>query len=176
MKIEPTSISGVHLIELTPHEDERGFFARRFCARELAGLGLNLNIAQINSAYNHLAGTLRGMHWQEAPHSEVKVVTCTRGAAWDVILDLRRDSPTFKQWIGVELSQENRRAVYIPEGCAHGYQTLLDATELLYLMSEFFEPSAARGARFDDPSFKIRWPLPVSCISEKDRCRPDWAP
>jgi dTDP-4-dehydrorhamnose 3,5-epimerase len=165
----PTPLAGAYLVELDRREDERGFFARSFCQREFAEHGLNPRIAQCNVSFNAKRGTLRGMHYQAPPHEEAKVVRCTQGAVWDVIVDLRRDSPTFKRWHGVELTADNRRALYIAEGLAHGFQTFTDDAELLYLMSEFYYPDAARGVRWDDPAFGIEWPLPNPRISERDR-------
>ncbi|MBP1735805.1 MAG: dTDP-4-dehydrorhamnose 3,5-epimerase, partial [Deltaproteobacteria bacterium] len=150
-------------------EDERGFFARSFCAKEFKEHGLNQNIAQCNISYNGKKGTLRGMHYQAAPHEEAKLVRCTMGAIYDVIIDLRPDSSTFKKWIGVELTKENRRMLYVPEGFAHGFQTLEDHTEVLYQMSEFHHPEWARGVRWNDPTFGIFWPVNVEIISIGDQ-------
>ena len=172
MIFTPTPLAGAFVIELERREDERGFFARSFCQREFAEHGLNPHLAQCNVSFNAQRGTLRGMHYQAAPHEEAKLVRCTQGAVWDVIVDLRRDSPTFKHWHGVELSAANRRGLYIPEGLAHGFQTLSDDAELLYLMSEFYEQDTARGVRWDDPAFGIEWPLPNPRISERDRSFP----
>jgi dTDP-4-dehydrorhamnose 3,5-epimerase len=168
----PTPLPGTFVIDLERREDDRGFFARSYCQREFAEQGLNPNIAQCNVSFNAKRATLRGMHFQAPPHAEAKVVRCTQGTVWDVVLDLRAQSPTFKRWHGVELSAANRRALYIPEGVAHGFQTLTDDSELLYLMSEFYEPAAARGVRWDDPAFKIAWPLADGRISERDRSFP----
>ena len=169
MTFTPTPLAGAYVLELDRREDERGFFARAFCQREFAERGLNPRIAQCNVSFNAKRGTLRGMHYQAAPHEEAKVVRCTQGAVWDVIVDLRLASPTFKRWHGVELSAENRRALYIPEGLGHGFQTLSDDAEVLYLMSEFYHPDSARGVRWDDPAFGIAWPLPSPRVSERDR-------
>jgi dTDP-4-dehydrorhamnose 3,5-epimerase len=177
MRFLPTSLPGVVVVEPEPRADDRGFFARAWCRDEFAAHGLTANWVQCNVSFNHRGGTLRGMHWQAAPHEEVKLVRCTAGAAYDVILDLRPTSPAFKQWVSVEITAANRRAVYIPAGCAHGYQTLGDATELFYQMSEFYRPEAARGARWDDPAFGIVWPpCDARIIAPRDLSFPDFAP
>ena len=168
MIFTPTPLAGAYVLELDRREDERGFFARSFCQHEFTEHGLNPRIAQCNVSFNAKRGTLRGMHYQAPPHEEAKVVRCTQGAVWDVVVDLRPKSATFKRWHGVELSASNRRALYIPEGLAHGFQTLTDDAELLYLMSEFYHPDAARGVRWDDPAFSIEWPLPNPRMSERD--------
>jgi len=170
-------LPGAYLIELDRIEDDRGFFARTFCRREFAEHGLATEIVQANTAFNHRKGTLRGMHYQAEPHREAKLIRCTRGAVYDVIVDLRRDSPAFMRWVSVELTAENDALLYVPEGVAHGYQTLEDGTETSYLMSEFYEASAGRGVRWDDPAFGIEWPpAEERVISEKDRSWPDWQP
>lgn len=169
MQFTPMNLSGVYLIDLEEFCDARGSFARLFCARELAKRGLNATVAQCNLSFNRKKGTLRGMHYQVPPEAETKVVYCLRGAIYDVIIDLRPESPTYLSHCGVELSAKNRRALYIPEGFAHGFQTLDDDTEVLYLMGAFYTPGCDRGVRYDDPLFGIQWPLPVSEISEKDR-------
>ena len=161
-------ILGAFVIEPERKEDRRGFFARTYCRRELEERGLDPTVVQCNISVNRLAGTVRGMHWQAEPWAEIKLVRCTRGAIWDVILDLRPDSPTFKRSYGVELTDENRLSIYIPAGCAHGFQALTDGAEVFYQMSEFYHPEAARGVRWNDPAFDITWPLEVSLISEKD--------
>lgn len=163
-----TELKGAFLIDLEPHPDHRGFFARTFCAKEFEAQGLKPTIAQCNLSFNHKKGTIRGMHYQVPPVSETKVVWCLRGAIQDVIIDLRSDSPTYRSHISVELSAENRRALYIPELFAHGFQTLADETEVLYLMGEFYTPGYDRGFRYDDPAFGIQWTLPVSEISARD--------
>jgi dTDP-4-dehydrorhamnose 3,5-epimerase len=168
----PTPLAGAFVVELERREDERGFFARSFCQKEFGEQGLNPRIAQCNVSFNARRGTLRGMHYQAPPHAEAKTVRCTQGAVWDVIVDLRPDSRSFKRWHGVELSAANRRALYVPEGVAHGFQTLAEDSELLYLMSEFYHPDAARGVRWDDPAFRIEWPLPDPHLSERDRSFP----
>ncbi len=163
-----TELKGAHIIELERREDNRGFFARTWCQQEFAAHGLAARIVQVNLSYNHSRGTLRGMHFQTAPYAEAKLVRTVRGAIYDVIIDLRPDSPTYKRWIGVELTADNRRALFVPEGFAHGFQTLEDHTDVLYAMSTFYTPLAASGLRYNDPAFAITWPLPVSVISERD--------
>jgi dTDP-4-dehydrorhamnose 3,5-epimerase len=169
-----TKVFGAYVIDLERRADERGYFARVWCEKELQAHGLTARVAQVNVSGNARKGTLRGMHHQLAPRQEVKIVTCTRGAIYDVALDLRRDSPTYLKWVAAELTAANRRMLYIPEGCAHGFQTLADDTELLYLMSEFYSPELARGVRCDDPAFGIEWPLAVTCMSAADRDWPDY--
>lgn len=172
MKFLPTPLAGAYVIELEPREDDRGFFARSFCQEEFEKLGLNPRIAQTNVSWNKRRGTLRGMHYQAAPYAEAKLVRCTQGAMWDAIIDLRPDSPSFKRWHAVELSAANRRALYVPEGFAQGFQTLADETEVLYLMSQFYRPEAARGVRWDDPAFGIAWPIADPQLSNRDRSLP----
>jgi len=168
-------LAGAYVLDLERREDERGFFARAWCANELAEHGLETRLVQANVSFNRLKGTVRGMHMQEPPHAEVKLIRATRGAVYDVIVDVRPDSPTRGRWAGVELSAENGRALYVPEGFAHGYQTLEDGTETFYLVSEFYAPGAERGLRWDDPGLAIEWPQPEGAIvSEKDRAWPDW--
>ena len=174
MIFKETKLKGAYIIEIELIEDERGFFARSFCVKEFKEYGLNPNIAQCNISYNEKKGTLRGMHYQVAPHEEVKLVRCTMGAIYDVIIDLRPDSLTFKQWLAVELTQENRRLLYVPEGFAHGFQTLEDRTEVLYQISEFHHPEWARGVRWNDPTFGIFWPVNVEIISVGDQQYPDF--
>lgn len=175
MIFSETELSGAFVLDLEQREDDRGFFARAWDENEFRERGLNPRVVQCNVSFNHRAGTLRGMHLQNEPHAEAKLVRCTRGAIYDVIVDLRPDSATFKRWIGVELTEENRRLLYVPEGFAHGYQTLADATETFYQVSEFYAPGAERGLRWDDPAFRIEWPLPESPIlSEKDAAWPDF--
>jgi dTDP-4-dehydrorhamnose 3,5-epimerase len=153
-----TKLPGVHIIEIEEREDERGFFARTYCQHEYEAHGLNPRVAQCSISFNKRKGTLRGVHYQMAPYAEVKVVRCTAGAIYDVAVDLRPHSVTYKQWVAVELTADNRRAIYIPAGCAHGFQTLVDDTEVLYQMNEFFHPEAARGFRWNDPAIGIDWP------------------
>ena len=170
----PTEIPGAYLIEIDKIDDERGFFARTFCTEEFGRAGLNSRITQCSVSFNEKRGTLRGMHYQTAPHQETKVVRCTRGAIFDVLIDLRRESVTRADWISVELSADNRRMVYVPEGVAHGFQTLMDGSEVFYQMSEFFAPDSAFGVRWDDPAFGIRWPIENPILSERDRSHAPW--
>jgi dTDP-4-dehydrorhamnose 3,5-epimerase len=174
MRFEETDLPGVWLIDPVPARDERGFFARTFCTREYAERGLVAGFVQHSTSHSSRCGTLRGMHFQRAPHQEIKVVSCLKGAIWDVVVDLRPWSSTFCKWRGFELSADNRRQLYIPEGMAHGFQTLRDDSEVGYLISAFYAPEAASGVRYDDPRFAISWPLPVSSISDKDRAWPDF--
>jgi len=167
-------IAGAYLLEPERKEDHRGFFARTYCRRELEEHRLDPTIVQCNISVNHQRGTVRGMHWQAAPHEEIKLVRCTRGAIHDVILDLRPDSPTYTKHLGVVLDCDNRLSLYIPAGIAHGFQTLQDDTEVFYQMSEFYVPEAARGVRWNDPAFSIAWPLEVSVIADKDLEFPDF--
>ena len=177
MIFTPTTLGGAVVIDLERHEDERGFFARTWCVREFEAEGLSTRLVQSSVAFNERRGTLRGMHYQRAPFGEVKLVRCTRGALYDVIVDLRPDSPTYLGWFGVELSAANGRTLYVPEGFAHGYQTLEDGTEALYQMSQFHAPQAAGGARWDDPAFAIEWPPAERRImSERDANWPDYQP
>jgi dTDP-4-dehydrorhamnose 3,5-epimerase len=164
-----TKLAGVYIIELEKIEDDRGFFARTFCQREFEAHGLNPRIAQCSVSFNRRKGTLRGMHYQVAPYEESKLVRCTMGAIYDVAVDLRPDSLTHKQWMAVELTEDNRRALYIPAGCAHGFQTLVDDAEVYYQISEFYHPEVAKGIRWDDPAFGITWPLSDPILSERDR-------
>ncbi|MDW8201018.1 MAG: dTDP-4-dehydrorhamnose 3,5-epimerase [Cyanobacteriota bacterium SKYGB_h_bin112] len=168
MLFEETKLHGAFIIDLDKKSDARGYFARGFCAKEFEEHGLKSTIAQCNISFNHKQGTLRGMHYQVAPATETKLIRCTRGAVYDVIIDLRPDSPTYLQHIGVELTSENGRALYVPEMFAHGYQTLTDDAEVMYAVSEFYTQSSERGARYNDPKFGIEWPLPVVVISDKD--------
>ena len=170
----PTALPGVFVIEPEPKGDDRGLFARTYCRDEFAAMGLCTAWAQCNVSFNTKAGTLRGMHWQAAPHEEVKLVRCTSGAALDVIADARPDSPTYRKWFTVEITAENRRAVYIPGGFAHGFQTLVAGTELFYQMSAVYVPEAARGARWDDPALGIPWPAcDARVIAARDLAFPD---
>lgn len=172
MKFLPTPLDGVYLIEPEYVVDDRGFFARTYCRKEFIDHGLNPNLAQCNISFNATAGTLRGMHYQAAPFAETKLVRCTQGKIFDVVVDLRTYSTTFKKWFSSELTAANRRALYIPEGCAHGFITLEDQTEVFYQMSEFFHPEYAAGVRWNDPAFSIQWPIAPVVISEKDRSYP----
>jgi dTDP-4-dehydrorhamnose 3,5-epimerase len=168
MIFSATPLAGAWLIDLEPRRDERGFFARTWCRQELAAQGLDPEIAQESLSFNRRRGTLRGLHLQRPPHDENKIVRCTRGAIWDAIVDLRPHSPTYLRWHGFELSARNRRALYIPKGFAHGFQSLTDNAEIAYRISAFYAPAAADGYRFDDPVFAIQWPLPVTVIAERD--------
>ena len=172
MIFKETKLKGAYIIEPEPIKDERGFFARCFCQKEFEKYGLNPYIAQCNVSYNEKRGTLRGMHYQVGPHAEAKVVRCTTGAIYDVIIDLRPDSATFKRWVAVELTKENLQLLYVPEGFAHGFQTLTDNAELIYYHSAFYSPEYERGLRFDDPTLAINWPLPAGAISPKDQSYP----
>jgi dTDP-4-dehydrorhamnose 3,5-epimerase len=169
-----TDLAGAYSIESEPLEDERGFFARIWCEREFAGHGLSTAVSQASIAYNSLEGTLRGMHWQVEPFAETKLVRCVRGAIHDVIVDLRVGSRTFGEWVAVELTAENRRALYVPEGFAHGYETLEPGSEVWYQMSAPYAPEAARGFRWNDPRFDIRWPASPGVVSKRDRAWPDF--
>jgi dTDP-4-dehydrorhamnose 3,5-epimerase len=170
-----TKLKGAYVIELDRIEDNRGFFGRSYCQKEFREHGLNPNLVQCNISFNYKKGTLRGMHYQTKPYEEAKLVRCTMGAIYDVIIDLRPESPTFKQWVAVELTAENRKMLYIPEGMAHGFQTLVDSTEVFYQMSEFYHSESASGVRWDDPIFGIIWPETSSIIiSQKDQSYPNF--
>ena len=175
MIFEPTVIADVVEIKLEPRSDERGFFARTWCQKEFEMHGLNPNVVQCNISFNRQKGTLRGMHYQTKPCREAKLVRCTRGAIYDVAIDLRKDSSSYKKWISVELTSEKRNMLYIPEGCAHGFLTLEHDTEVFYQMSEFYLPDAGRGVRWNDPEFQISWPGTVEVISERDQTYPDFS-
>ncbi len=174
MTFTETSIPGAFIISLNRLEDERGFFARTFCRREFSDHGLNPDLAQCSISFNRKKGTLRGMHFQAKPHEETKVVRCTMGALFDVLVDLRPGSPTFKQWASVELNAENRTMVYIPGGIAHGFLTLKENTEVMYQMSVEYAPESSGGVRWNDPAFAIRWPEYPQVISSKDQSYPDF--
>jgi dTDP-4-dehydrorhamnose 3,5-epimerase len=169
MLIQETPLPGAYIIDVEKKSDERGFFARAFCRKELDAVGIQSDVAQINICYNGTRGTLRGMHFQIPPASETKLIRCTRGAIYDVIVDLRPDSPTYLEHFGVELTADNFCALYVPQMFAHGYQTLTPEAEIVYVVSEFYTPGCERGLRHDDPKLMIEWPLPVSLISEKDK-------
>ncbi len=171
MTLDELSIPGVYLMTPKKIADERGFFARSWCRREIADVGLNADIVQTNISRNEHTGTLRGMHFQRPPHAEVKLVRCTRGAIFDVVVDIRPESDTYRHWLSIELTENNHQTLYIPKGFAHGFQTLSDHTEILYQHSEFYYPESADGFRWDDPAFGIEWPeAPAGrIISEKDR-------
>ena len=168
-----THIVGAYLIDLERVEDSRGFFARIWCEKEFESHGIAPCVAQANLSYNHLRGTIRGLHYQLPPHGEAKLARCTSGAVYDVIVDMREDSSTYLAWFGVELSTANRRMLYAPAGCAHGYQTLCDNSEVVYQVSQFYMPGVERGIRWDDPIFGIRWPIPAQVVSAKDSSWPD---
>ena len=172
MKFHDTELADARLIEPERHSDDRGYFARVACGAEFAAAGIEADYPQASVSHNARAGTLRGMHFQRPPHAEAKVVRVTRGAVFDVIIDLRPESPTFRRWQGFELGVENGRMLYIPKGFAHGFQTLEDETDMLYLITPAFVPGHGDGVRFDDPAFAIDWPRPVSVIAEKDRSWP----
>jgi dTDP-4-dehydrorhamnose 3,5-epimerase len=169
MYFTETDISGAKVIDPSPREDQRGRFMRAWCAREFADNGLNFVPVQANLGFGYKKGTIRGMHFQVAPALEAKLVRCTKGSIFDVVLDLRPDSRTYRRWYGIELSAKNGRMLYVPEQCAHGYQTLEDETEMYYMASQFYAPASARGVRYDDPAFNILWPLAVTMVSDQDR-------
>jgi len=165
-----TKLKSVYIIELEPHYDERGSFSRVWCKRELEQYGINTNVVQCNISSNQKKGTIRGMHYQTEPYYETKLIRCIRGALYDVIIDLREDSKTYGKWIGIELSEENGKALYIPEGFAHGFQTLEEDTYAFYQVTEFYTPDAERGIRWNDPAFNIDWPIKENIIiSKKDK-------
>ena len=168
MRFKETKLSGAFVIDLQTRDDSRGFFARAFCQKEFEEHGLKPLVAQCNCSYNHRRATLRGMHYQLPPAAETKLVRCTRGAIYDVIVDLRPESPTYLQHVGFELSESNRRQLYVPEMFAHGYLTLTDGAEVTYQVGEFYTPGAERGLRYDDPALSIEWPILIEIISEKD--------
>lgn len=174
MRFTPTDIAGAYEIDIEPRADDRGFFARVWCREEFAKHSLATDFVQASVARSHRLGTLRGLHFQAAPHEEAKLVRCTRGAAYVVVADIRTGSPSFGRWIGVELTEENHRLLYVPPGCAQGYQTLADETEMFYQMSTPYVPTVGRGVRYDDPLFSIRWPLTIAAISDADRSWPDF--
>lgn len=174
MIFEPTPIAGAYLVKAEPHTDERGFFTRLWCREEFARHGLPDDMVQSSLSYSRRAGTLRGMHFTWAPSQEAKLVRCSRGRVFDVILDLRPDSESFLQHYERELDAPSHDAVYVPPGVAHGHQTLEDHCELFYMMTEAYRPELAAGVRYDDPAFGLRWPLPVTEIAERDRCYPDF--
>lgn len=168
-----TKIHGVYIIEPELLSDERGFFARSFCKEEFRNHGLETDIVQCNISYNKKKGTFRGMHYQVPPFEEAKIVSCTKGSIYDVVVDLRRDSQTYCQWVATELSEKNFKIMYIPRGCAHGFQTLEDNTMVYYQMTEFFHPECTRGVRLDDPTIRFKWPHSVKYQSKKDQSWPD---
>jgi dTDP-4-dehydrorhamnose 3,5-epimerase len=172
MRFSETSIAGVQVIDPSPHQDDRGRFMRTWCSREFTEHGINFVPVQSNMGFSRQRGTTRGMHFQTAPALEAKLVRCTRGRMFDVVLDLRPESSSCCKWFGIELSADNGRMLYVPENCAHGYQTLEDFTEMYYMTSGFYTPTAAHGVRFDDPAFAIEWPLAATVVSQQDRSWP----
>lgn len=172
MIFEETTLAGSFIITIPRAGDSRGWFARTYCADEFSNLGINTNWVQANHSFSTMKGTLRGMHYQKHPYGEIKMVRCISGSVYDVIIDLRKDSPTFLQWFGVELSVENMKMLYIPKGFAHGFQTLTANAELIYQHSEFYTPEAEAGIHYDDKLINIGWPLPVAVISERDKTHP----
>ena len=176
MRFVETKLRGAFVLELEPREDDRGFFARSFCQKEFEAHGLKPSVAQCNTSFNHRRGTMRGMHYQLPPAAETKLVRCTRGSILDVIVDLRPGSPTYLQHVAVELSEQNRRQLYVPELFAHGYLSLTDGAEVAYQVGEFYTPGCERGIRYDDPQLGIDWPIAVEVISEKDASWPAFRP
>jgi dTDP-4-dehydrorhamnose 3,5-epimerase len=176
MLFTPTKLRGAFIVELEPIEDNRGFFARTYCKNEFSAKDLQTKFVQCSISFNQKKGTLRGMHYQAAPYQEVKLVRCTSGVIYDVIIDMRPKSATYTQWVAVELSAENRRMLYIPKDFAHGFLTLADNTEVFYQIDQFYTPKASRGLRWNDPAFAIQWPANVASISHKDRDYPDFNP
>ena len=176
MIFRETTLKGAFVIEMEKFEDQRGFFARAWSRKEVEANGLISRVAEINISFSKRRGTLRGMHYQVAPYEQVKLVRCTAGAIYDVIIDMRLDSPTYRKWTGVELTAENYRMLYVPEQFAHGFQTLEDDTEVTYQVSQFYSPESERGVRYDDPVFQVEWPRPVEVISEKDIAWPYCSP
>jgi len=174
MKFKKTKLEGAYVIELEKHKDERGFFVRVWDKKQFENMGLSCEIQECSVSFNKKKGTIRGMHYQEPPYEEVKLVSCTKGKIFDVIVDLRKKSTTFKEWISVELSAENHKIIYVPEGFAHGFQTLEDDSEVFYMISQIYRPEYARGVRWNDPVFKIKWPLEKTIISEKDQSFTDF--
>ena len=169
MKFLPLSLAGAYQIELEPHGDERGWFTRLFCARELAEIGHVKPIVNVNHSYTQTAGTIRGMHFQYPPDCEIKIVKCLHGAIWDCIVDIRRNSATFLQWTGIELTEDNHRMIYIPEGFAHGFQSLTNDVELLYFHTNFYAPQSENGLQYSDRMIGIEWPVTATVVSERDQ-------
>ncbi len=172
MKFTETSLRGSFIVDLQPFSDDRGWFARTYCKEEFEKIGLRKELVQLNHSVTYKKGSLRGMHFQGKPHAEIKMVRCVAGAVYDVIIDLRKDSSTYLKWFGVELSAENKKMLYIPEGFAHGFQCLTDNCQLLYHHTEFYKPDAEAGIRYNDPIINISWPLAVTIISERDQQHP----
>ena len=176
MNFTATKLEGVFIIDLKRFEDQRGFFATSWSRREFEARGLNSNVVQCSLSLSHRRGTVRGMHWQAAPHAQAKLVRCTRGAMHDAVIDVRPESPTFKQWVAVELTDDNHRMLFVPEGFAHGFQTLEDETEMFYQMSALYHPESEHGVKWNDPAFGLTWPLEVAVISPRDLAFPDFEP
>lgn len=174
MKFQETKLAGAYIVNLNLLQDDRGFFSRMFCREEFQQHGLVPDVMQGNMSWNKTRGTLRGMHYQHDPYQETKFIRCTRGAIYDVIIDLRKDSTTYQEWIGVELTADNRTALFVPKDFAHGFITLEDNTEVFYLVSQSYQPGSEGGIRWDDPRFNIEWPLTPTCISPKDAAWPDY--
>ncbi len=174
MKFTQTKLLGAYIIDLEKREDNRGFFARTFCAKEMADHDLEAKVVQTNMSRTIKKGTIRGMHFQKYPHQETKLVRCTRGSIYDVIIDIRPDSPTYKQWFGVELSADNHTMLFVPRDFAHGFITLEDDCEVVYEVSEFYNPGSEGGIRYNDHSINIEWPIPVTDVSDKDAKLPDF--
>jgi dTDP-4-dehydrorhamnose 3,5-epimerase len=172
IKFIETPLAGAYVIELEPYTDDRGLFARIYCQKEFAAIGYHKQIVQINHSVTGKKGTIRGMHYQLKPACESKIIRCIRGRIYDVMVDIRTGSPTLMRWFDAELSEDNMRMVYVPEGCAHGFQSLTDNAELIYISSAFYSPENERGLRFDDPALAIRWPLPASLVSPRDHSHP----
>lgn len=169
MIFQNTSLQGAYTIELEPFQDQRGLFARTYCVDEFAEIGHQKPFVQFNHSHTNLKGALRGLHYQNPPHAEIKLIRCIKGGVYDVIVDIRRDSPTFLKHIGVELTEKNMRMIYVPEGFAHGFQTLENDTQLIYHHTASYKPSAEGGLRYDDPALNINWPLPITELSKKDK-------
>ncbi len=174
MTFEETKINGAFVVQLEKLKDHRGYFARAWCKEELEQMNLETDIKQYNASYNYKKGTLRGLHYQNPPYTETKYVRCTNGAVYDVIVDLRPESPTYKKWLGIELSAENMKMLYVPKGCAHGYLTLTDNAEVFYMVTAFYHKEAEGGVRYNDPAFNIEWPVEITDISDKDKKHPDF--
>ena len=174
MKFTSTPFPGLYIIELEKNGDPRGFFARSYDAQEFKKLNLKDRFVQTNVSRSRERGTLRGLHYQTPPYAEAKLIRCTKGALYDVVVDLRPDSPTYKQWFGIELTEDNQKQLYVPEGFAHGFITLKEDTEAFYMVSECYHPEAERGVHYNDPQFRIKWPIPVEVVSDKDKTWPDF--
>lgn len=172
MTFNPATLQGVYLVQPEPFSDERGWFARTYCKRAFGAIGHTAEWVQLNHSFTREKGSIRGMHFQLPPYAEIKMVRCIAGAVWDVVVDIRRDSPTFLKWYAAELNPRNKQMMYIPAGFAHGFQTLEPDTELLYHHSEYYQPGAESGLRFDDPALSVAWPLPVTVVSDRDRAHP----